>query len=157
VGKFGEARFSDFVPNVQPRDFTVSNNADEWKFVDRLIPLELIPSIPKKDRYPSGFQPPHISPEDAIEKYGYFVGRPSSQMLPVYLLHESQEVSTPFLLTKIRKAEGNLFKLREDIDAFLKDRYKREFVCQVSELQQHVCYKADLEEELKEFLLKKGF
>ena len=59
--------------------------------------------------------------------------------------------------TKIGKCEGNLYKLREDIDNFLEKRYKREFIAQVSELQQCLLYRGEFEEEFKEFLLSKGF
>ena len=44
-----------------------------------------------------------------------------------------------------------------DIDDFLFARYKREFICQVSELQNMLLYSGDFEDELKEFLLNKGF
>ena len=61
------------------------------------------------------------------------------------------------LITRLRKAEGNLFQLRKEIDDFLFARYKREFICQVSELQNMLLYNGDFEDELKEFLLNKGF
>ena len=48
-------------------------------------------------------------------------------------------------------------KLREDIDNFLENRYKREFIAQVSELQQCLLYRGEFEEEFKEFLISKGF
>ena len=155
VSKFGEARFSDFAPKVeQNREFAVST--EEWKFVERLLPLTMIPAIPKLDRYPSGFQPPKISPDEAIEKYQYFVSRTNSHFLPVYLKTISNDGHEE-LHTDIRKAEGNLFQLKKDLDEFLFARYKQEFISQVSELQQLIKYKGDFEEEFKEFLYSKGF
>merc|ERR1712226_504859 len=85
VSKFGDARFAEIEPNIQTRNFSVSSNPEEWKFIERLIPPVLIPAITPKKTYSSGFQLPKISPEEAIEKYEYFVGRPASQMLPIYL------------------------------------------------------------------------
>ena len=100
------------------------------------------------------------------------MGRTTSHMLPVYCevqvvpvdsrkglgmkkpgIKEEEEI----LVTKLRKAEGNLFQLRKEIDDFLFARYKREFICQVSELQNMLLYSGDFEDELKEFLLNKGF
>ena len=134
----------------------MSSNPEEWKFIERLIPPVLIPAITPKKTYSSGFQLPKISPEEAIEKYEYFVGRPASQMLPIYLKIRSNDHSES-VSTKIGKCEGNLYKLREDIDNFLENRYKREFIAQVSELQQCLLYRGEFEEEFKEFLLSKGF
>ena len=55
MSKFGEARFSDLAnPKLQPQDYTVSSNKEEWKYVQRLLPLTLKPVVPKKDYYPSG-------------------------------------------------------------------------------------------------------
>ena len=85
VSKFGEARFSDLAkPNFQARNYTISSDLEEWKYVERLLPLSLIPEVPKKDHYPSGFKLPKYSAEEAIEKYQYFVGRTAMHMLPVY-------------------------------------------------------------------------
>ena len=156
VSKFGEARFADIAPKVQSRQFLVSTDPDEWKYVERLFPHDIRPKITPKDEFPSGFQLPKISPQEAIEKYEYFVGRPVSQMLPVYLKVVSSDHHES-LTTNLNKCEGNLYKLREDIDDFLRERYKREFVCMVSEIQQKLFYRGDLEEEIKEFLLNKGF
>merc|ERR1712109_435883 len=83
VSKFGEARFSEFAPKVADTEFSTST--EEWKFVERLLPATLIPSIPKLDRYPSGYQPAKISAEEAVEKYQYYVSRANSHLLPVYL------------------------------------------------------------------------
>ena len=113
----------------------------------------------------SGFKLPKYSAEEAIEKYDYFVGRTTSHMIPVYCEvqviyadeKKGRKEDEEILITKLRKAEGNLFQLRKDIDDFLFARYKREFICQVSELQNMLLYSGDFEDELKEFLLNKGF
>ena len=55
MSKFGEARFSDLAnPKLQAQDYTVSSSKEEWKYVQRLLPLTLKPVVPKKDYYPSG-------------------------------------------------------------------------------------------------------
>ena len=88
-----------------------------------------------------------------------------SRMLPVFSkvkfispdLKKGRKEDEEILITKLRKAEGNLFQLRKDIDDFLFARYKREFICQISELQNMLLYSGDFEDEIKEFLLNKGF
>lgn len=124
--------------------------------MERLLPAALIPSIPKLDRYPSGYQPAKISAEEAVEKYQYYVSRANSHLLPVYLKTISSDLEEE-MHTDIKKVEGNLYQLRKDIDEFLFQRYKQEFISQVSELQQMVKYKGDFQDEIKEFLYSKGF
>ena len=124
--------------------------------MERLLPQTLIPSIPKLDRYPSGYQPAKISAEEAVEKYQYYVSRANSHLLPVYLKTISSDLDEE-MHTDIKKVEGNLYQLRKDIDDFLFQRYKQEFISQVSELQQMVKYKGDFQDEIKEFLYSKGF
>merc|ERR1712156_15868 len=166
VSKFGEARFSDLAkPNFQARNYTISSDLEEWKYVERLLPLSVIPEVPKKDHYPSGFKLPKYSAEEAIEKYQYFVGRTAMHMLPVYCevkilevdKKKGRDIEEETLITKLKKAEGNLFQLRKDLDDFLYAKYKREFICQVSELQNMLIWSGDFEDEIKEFLLNKGF
>ena len=154
MSKFGEARFSEFAPKVADTEFSTST--EEWKFVERLLPAALIPSIPKLDRYPSGYQPAKISAEEAVEKYQYYVSRANSHLLPVYLKTISSDLEEE-MHTDIKKVEGNLYQLRKDIDEFLFQRYKQEFISQVSELQQMVKYKGDFQDEITEFLYSKGF
>lgn len=127
--------------------------------MERLFPQTVIPTVEGTDTLPSGFKPASISPEEAIEKYQYFVGRTVNHMIPVYLQVDSKgpKAETEELLTKVRKVEGNLFQLRLDLDQFLHDRYKMKFPCQVSELQGQLIYLGDFEEEFKEFLQAKGF
>ncbi len=162
MSRFGEARFANFVPQIVDRDFEVSQNPEEWKFVERLLPKKLVPQIPNRDRYPSGFQPQKLTAEEALEKHGYFVGRTKNHMLPVYMRtvfvpeRAGHVDSNRMFLTTIKKADGNLYKLRKDIDSFLMDRYRREFIGQVAELTQSVTFRGDLEDEVKEFLLQKG-
>lgn len=70
---------------------------------------------------------------------------------------KGRDIEEETLITKLRKAEGNLFQLRKDLDDFLFAKYKREFICQVSELQNMLIWSGDFEDEFKEFLLNKGF
>jgi len=54
VSKFGEARFADMAPKVQSREFSVSADPNDWKYVERLLPKTLIPNITPKENFASG-------------------------------------------------------------------------------------------------------
>ncbi len=45
-------------PDYPDREYTVSSDPSEWSLVERLLPPELVPPVPEKERYPSGFVPP---------------------------------------------------------------------------------------------------
>ena len=143
------------MPNLQSRDYSVSTSPQDWQFVERLLPATLKPAVPKLDRYPSGFLPQKNGPDESVEMYQYYVGRTFNHMLPVYLDSLCKD-NSEHLFTTVKRAEGNLYQLRKDIDDFLFAMYKREFICQVSELQNSLRYKGDLQEEIKIFLLNKG-
>ena len=55
----------------QDRDYEVSRDPEEWKAVEALLPQEIIPPVPEKTEYPSGFVKPTARPGD----HPYFVHR----------------------------------------------------------------------------------
>ena len=61
------------------------------------------------------------------------------------------------MTTKIRRADGNLFALRKDLDKMLMEKYGMEFISQVAEVNSFVNYRGDFQEEFKSFLISKGF
>ena len=61
------------------------------------------------------------------------------------------------MTTKIKRADGNLFALRKDLDKMLMEKYDMEFISQVAEVNSSVIYRGDFEEEFKNFLISKGF
>jgi len=46
-------------PPTEPRDYVISNDPEEWKFVSRLIPSTTVPPLLQRDSYPSGYVPPN--------------------------------------------------------------------------------------------------
>ena len=150
-------KFGDIVHDVDrhhPRDFEVSSDQTEWKFVERLLPMDIVPPLPpapnEDGSYPSGFIMARAKPGD----YPYHISRTRSHMLPVYTVFKRpQELVT----THISNCEGNLHQLKNDLCAFLEDRYEREFISQVGELYGKVRFRGDFEQDFKEFLLEKGF
>lgn len=150
VSVYGEHRFGRPEHRIADRDYVASSDPEEWKFVEDLMPMELIPPIPVRDSYPSGFVPPTAKPGDRP----YFVARTVHHMMPVYAEFNRKKMT---LLTEVRKVDGNLFALRDDLDEFLEERYGMEFISQVAELYGVVRYRGDFEEDFKHFLLSKGF
>ena len=136
------------------REFLVVKDAEVWAFVERLLPPEKVPSLPRQladsSMSPSGFRPPRVVPGT----FPYHVSRPKSHMLPVYSRLCRNQMT---LTTSIKRVDGNLFKLKEELDAFLMERYRMEFIAQVAEVRGKIVYRGDFEEDFKEFLLEKGF
>ena len=139
-------------PEVTERNFVVSRDPAEWAHVERLLPsFKLVPPCPSAGQdYPSGFRAPTAAPG----QYAYHVRRTRNHMLPVFVRIWPKD---GLVVTKIKHADGDLFALRDDIDAFLKERYNMEFISQVAEVYGAVKYRGNFEEDFKEFLLQKGF
>ncbi len=137
------------------RDYTVSSDPVEWQHVENLLAPDLVPEVPVKDRYPSGF----VRPTARHGDHPYFVRRTTSHLMPVYArrMANADQGARTFVVTVVRRADGDLFKLRDDLADFLRQRYDREFMSQVGEVYGRVLFRGDFEEDFKEFLLEKGF
>jgi hypothetical protein len=75
-------------------------------------------------------------------------------MLPVYTNFRR---SVMLLTTMIKRVDGNLFALRDDLDRMLMDKYEMEFISQVNEVQSIIKYRGDFEEDFKLYFMSKGF
>nr|ADD38496.1 Probable 39S ribosomal protein L49, mitochondrial [Lepeophtheirus salmonis] len=140
------------IPDPKLPDRKYEASSAEWHFVERLTSnvSTVIPTPPPKDLYPSGFYLP-------TAKFGdnrYFISRTSTYMLPVYL---ERSFKNQIMTSKIRKVDGDLFALRDDLDAFLFEKYQMQFISQVAELFGKVSYRGDFIEDFKEFCRLKGF
>ncbi len=83
----------------------VEKSYAEWKFVEKLLPPEFVPLPPAdpKVEYPSGWRPPHPSPDAP-----YIIPRTKNHMPPVYLKIEKKQGGTR-RITRIRYVEGNIW------------------------------------------------
>jgi len=59
--------------------------------------------------------------------------------------------------TVIKRVEGDVNKLCEDLDQFLFQRYEQEFIRQPNELMQKVVYRGNFDADFKDFLRMRGF
>lgn len=148
--------FRSYADQQEEVDYEVSRDPVEWSYVERLLPTKgkIIKTDFEADKvYPSGFVPPNPATRQD-ESAEYYVGRTRNCMLPVYTVYSRLYDTVD---TKLGKCEGNLYKLKEDIDAFLFQRYEQAFPSQVAELYGRIRYRGDFEQDIKEFLIAKGF
>ncbi|XP_007518654.1 large ribosomal subunit protein mL49 [Erinaceus europaeus] len=126
-------------------------SVDEYHFVERLLPPTSIPKPPKHESYPtpSGWMPPRDTPPDLP----YFVRRSRMHNIPVYkdITHGNRQ------MTVIRKVEGDIWALQKDVEGFLSPLLGKRPVMQVNEVTGTLRIKGYFDEQLKAWLLEKGF
>ncbi|XP_052618373.1 39S ribosomal protein L49, mitochondrial [Peromyscus californicus insignis] len=126
-------------------------SVDEYQFVERLFPPTKIPEPPKHKHYPtpSGWQPP----KDPPPNLPYFVRRSRMHNIPVYkdITHGNRQ------MTVIRKVEGDIWALQKDVEEFLSPQLGKTPVTQVNEVTGTLRIKGYFDEQLKAWLLEKGF
>ncbi|XP_069874176.1 large ribosomal subunit protein mL49-like [Dipodomys merriami] len=136
----------------KPPDYpSFVESADEYRFVERLLPPTSIPKPPKHEHYPtpSGWQPPRDPPPNLP----YFVRRSRMYNIPVYrdITHGNRQ------MTVIRKVEGDIWALQKDVEDFLSPLLGKKPVTQVNEVTGTLRVKGYFDEQLKTWLLEKGF
>ena len=153
---FGDSGFSKPV-EYQHRQYTTSMDPSEWAMVERYMAMsqpKTIP-VPKTDQNTSsGFVMPTAKPGD----YPYFVKRAPSWLFPVYVSQRSGRGGLPCpVITTVKRVEGDVARLREDLTEFLMQRYEQEFISQANELMQKVVFRGNFDKDFKEFLRIRGF
>jgi len=148
----------DFQQEHQRRQYVVSKDPTEWSFVERLIsqtkPKTVpVPKVSAGEETPSGFQMPSAKPGD----HPYHVRRTASWMLPVYVDQPWRNGQPAAVRTTIRKVEGDVSALRNELSQFLFERYEQEFISQPNELMQKIVFRGNFDADFKEFLKEKGF
>ena len=78
-------------------------------------------------------------------------------MLPVYVSQPWRDGQPSATITTIRKVEGDVEALRQDLSKFLFERYEQEFISQPNEFMQKVVFRGNFDADFKEFLKMKGF
>ncbi|XP_049921466.1 mitochondrial ribosomal protein L49 [Epinephelus moara] len=128
----------------------INESTEEYKFVERLIPPSRVPAPPKHaGPTPSGWTPPADSPPPLP----YMIRRSRMHNIPVYtdLTHGSRKT------TLVRKVEGNIWALEKDVKQYLKEVTGKELPTQVNEVTMTLTVKGHVDNELKQWLLSKGF
>ncbi|XP_036182605.1 39S ribosomal protein L49, mitochondrial [Myotis myotis] len=126
-------------------------SVDEYQFVERLLPPTSVPEPPKHEHYPtpSGWQPPRDPPPNLP----YFVRRSRMHNIPVYkdITHGNRQ------MTVIRKVEGDIWALQKDVEDFLSPLLGKTPITQVNEVTGTLRIKGYFDQQLKTWLLEKGF
>ncbi|XP_006737181.1 39S ribosomal protein L49, mitochondrial [Neomonachus schauinslandi] len=136
----------------EPPDYpSFVESVDEYQFVERLLPPTGIPKPPKHEHYPtpSGWQPPRDPPPNLP----YFVRRSRMHNIPVYkdITHGNRQ------MTVIRKVEGDIWALQKDVEDFLSPLLGKTPVTQINEVTGTLRVKGYFDQQLKAWLLEKGF
>ncbi|KAL7673497.1 hypothetical protein ACOME3_008352 [Neoechinorhynchus agilis] len=143
MGQFGSLR----------RYHTVSS--DYWKYVERVIPNELVPDPPQHSQYPtpSGWFPPektHLS-----DQCPYLVRRTRFHQMPIY---DYSTIDEHVPCVRIRKIEGDVWRMRDDLKTFLDAALNETNEIQVDEIRRCLVIRGNYHHDLIfEFLKQKGF
>ncbi|XP_003743673.1 probable 39S ribosomal protein L49, mitochondrial [Galendromus occidentalis] len=141
------------VDNPNYTKFEVVSDPDVWSHVERLMPKKIVPPSPTEGG-PSGWTPVRLTREEARE-LPYFVQRTRNHMLPVY---QRVDIRGPRYVTVVRKVQGDPWALRNALKEHIKQiRGTDDVTTMVNELTQTVGIKGQLVEEVKDFLIMKGF
>lgn len=148
-GRFiGSEKFQgvDHHPQVE-----VINNPPEWKYVEEALGKTLIPLPKIKEEYPSGWQPQN---PEKYKDLPYFLKRTRNFMLPVYLDISYRGTRR---LTYVRKIEGDIWKLEQDLVRVIRERIGNNPVfSQINEMNRTIKIKGDYVTLIQKYLYTKG-
>lgn len=148
----GRPAWLRFVRHSAPeeRNVAIVESTEEYKYVERLIPPTRVPAPPAHTgATPSGWRPPARSPPPLP----YMVRRSRMHNIPVYddLTHGNRST------TLIRKIEGDIWALERDVRRHLMEVTGKDHPTQVNEVTMTLKVKGRVHEELKDWLLSRGF
>lgn len=135
-------------------NFEESRNPEEWKFVEQLLPSNLIPEPKYESNLPSGYKPATVKPG----MYPYHIQRSRNHMLPVYLVI-THEKSMPRKRTKILRISGDIWKLEESLQKHLAKLYPHElkFPVRINEVYSQLIFRGDYYSAICKFFYDRGF
>ncbi|XP_071377408.1 large ribosomal subunit protein mL49 [Centroberyx affinis] len=138
--------------SVAPEEKTAAilESTEEYKFVERLIPLTRVPIPPKHD---GPAQSGWVPPADVPPALPYMIRRSRMHNIPVYTDLTKGSRKT----TLVRKVEGDIWALENDVKQYLKEVTGRDLPTQVNEVTMTLRVKGHFDAELKDWLAKKGF
>ncbi|XP_022094907.1 39S ribosomal protein L49, mitochondrial-like [Acanthaster planci] len=155
------ARQNTFPPNFYHRKEAVDEDSprtgfieskEDFKYVERLIPPLEPPGPPVHETYPtpSGWSPPKGTDPGTP----YSVRRTRYHSVPVYLklkFGDSQQ------LTIVKNIEGDVWALAEELKVYLEELAGYSLPMRVHEVGGRVHFKGMFKDEVKKWLLEKGF
>lgn len=145
---YSKSPFADRI--TEQYKYDIVKNPPEWKYVERLLPMETIPAVKPKDSYPSGWIPQQ---EEAIN-HPYYIQRTKNHAIPIYLKLSQRGIRKT---TLVKKIEGDIWMMNEEIKSFLKQKNNRYVETRVNEVSRVIEAKGDFVNDVIEWALSKGF
>ena len=151
--RYSSYRSSTVVEDLsQYPEVEIIKNPPEWKYVERLLPSQLIPVPQIKQTYSSGWQPQKSS---LCDKSKYFIARTKNHMIPVYL-HRTFRGERR--VTVIRRIEGDLWTLEKELREIVeKSRNGKLCASRVNEMSGQIRFHGDYVNLIKDHLMSKGY
>ncbi|KJH43880.1 hypothetical protein DICVIV_10112 [Dictyocaulus viviparus] len=133
----------------------------DWSYVERLMPHEVVPPLPRHKSYPtpSGWQPPRDPPPDLP----YYIRRNRDHTLPLYLSLKKDLLNEETLdidhveLVTMRGIDGDVFACDADLRKFLASEFGKTVATHVDELKGRIVIKGADRSLIEKFLFAKGF
>ncbi|XP_035438036.1 probable 39S ribosomal protein L49, mitochondrial [Spodoptera frugiperda] len=149
--KYSTYGTSPYVHKIQEQyDYEIVKNPPEWAYVQRLLPFDTIPQVTPKESYPSGW----IPPKEEAKNLPYFIARTKNHELPIYLNITYRGIRQ---ITKIKRIEGDIWLLNDEIKQYLKEKNKRYVETRVHEVGRFIETKGDYVNDLVQWAHSKGF
>lgn len=129
----------------------IIKNPPEWKYVEDLIGMKLIPQPDIKPEYPSGWQP---QDPEKYKNLPYYVKRTRNHMLPVYLqiTHRGSR-----RVTIVKHIEGDIWQLEKECIELIKSKTNNNpQYSQINEMNRIIKIKGDYATLIQKYLYSKG-
>ncbi|XP_044253968.1 probable 39S ribosomal protein L49, mitochondrial [Tribolium madens] len=97
--------------------YETTKSPEDWKYVERILPVATVPEPKKLPVYASGWKPQ----ADDLTDRPYFVARTRNHMMPVYLDIRQRGTARH---TIIKKIQGDIWQLEKELRPFLEDLVK---------------------------------
>ncbi|GMS80125.1 hypothetical protein PENTCL1PPCAC_2300, partial [Pristionchus entomophagus] len=133
----------------------------DWSFVERILPREVVPDLPKHVSYPtpSGWRPP-MDPPPSLP---YHVARKRDHLFPLYLEKRRDLLNEKSLdfdyveLVTLKGIDGDVFACEADLRWYLEEAVGHPVATHVDELKGRIKVKGADRSLLEKFLFEKGF
>ncbi|KAK0410163.1 hypothetical protein QR680_004986 [Steinernema hermaphroditum] len=132
----------------------------DWSYVDRLMPLETIPEMPKNCGVtPSGWRPPMDPPPELP----YYIRRRRDHLPPLYLERRRDQLDPKTMeykyveLVTLNSVTGDVFACEQDLREFLEAELGHPVATHVDELKGRIKVKGAERSLLERFVFEKGF
>ncbi|XP_018565178.1 probable 39S ribosomal protein L49, mitochondrial [Anoplophora glabripennis] len=132
------------------RKYEITKDPEDWKYVERILPVAVVPEPVKKDVYPSGWKPQG----DNLQDQPYFVERTKNHMIPVYLQVAQNGVRRH---TKVKFVKGDIWLLEKELREFLQKESFGPIRSQVNEFAGFIRFSGDFVNAIKYWLEQKQF